>query len=161
MLSAVKQKIETARQNGLKIILVTGVFDILHQEHLAFLEKAKALGYLFVAIESDPRVRQIKGDGRPVNSAEKRQHNLEATGIMDQVVILPESFGAPEVRQQFLDELKPNVLAVSSHTAHLDKKRAMMEAIGGTLEIVHQHNPNVSTTQLLMAQKENDANSVS
>jgi len=54
---------------GKKIVLATGFFDLLHQEHINFLTKAKVVGdILIVAVESDERARALKGEGRPVKS---------------------------------------------------------------------------------------------
>ena len=143
-------QIKAAKEQGQTIVLVTGVFDLLHQEHQIFLTKAKQAGdYLVVAVESDARVRAIKGADRPINTADHRVAAIEALQVADAVFVLPTDFDRPEVRQQLLLELQPDVLAVSSHTAHLDVKRKMMAAIGGQVKIVHQHNPAISTTILL------------
>lgn len=130
-------------------VLVTGVFDILHQEHIAFLKKAAALGSLYVGLESDVRVRKIKGAGRPIHSQSVRQQNLEQLGIAEQVFILPEAFDDATQRLKFLRQLQPTVLAVSSHTLHLENKASLMQAIGGRVEVLHQHNPEISTTKIL------------
>ena len=62
----------------MKKILVTGVFDLLHQEHINFLTKAKAVGdILVVGLETDTRVKQLKGFNRPINSTKDRLQNLE------------------------------------------------------------------------------------
>lgn len=130
-------------------ILATGVFDILHQEHVNFLTKAKELGELVVGIESDVRVRKIKGEGRPINRQEIRKANLEALQIADEVFILPEAFDSPDTRLRLLKDLAPDVLAVSANTPHLENKARLMQEIGGRVEVVHQHNPNISTTQII------------
>lgn len=130
-------------------VLATGVFDILHQEHINFLKKAAQLGPLYIGIESDVRVRKMKGEGRPINSQEVRKKNLEDLKIARQVIILPESFDVPEERLQFLKELRPTVLAVSSHSPHLENKSRLMQSIGGRLQIVHQFNPEFSTTKII------------
>jgi rfaE bifunctional protein nucleotidyltransferase chain/domain len=137
------------------IVLVTGVFDILHQEHTIFLHKAKQLGdFLLVGIESDVRVRAIKGDGRPVNTQSIRAEALRKIADIDEVFILPEEFGSPQAHDQLIAEVRPAFLAVSSHTAHLDKKEAILKKYGGEVKIVHQHNPAVSTTQILAQKKQ-------
>lgn len=149
-----RQQIES--MSGKKIIsmkkkvLVTGVFDVLHQEHSTFLKKAKELGdYLIVGIESDVRVRQMKGAERPVFTQDVRKKSLEALKIADEVFILPEKFSNSEDHLALIKKIKPDYLAVSSHTKHLDKKRAILEQCGGKVVVVHKHNPNISTTQLL------------
>lgn len=136
-----------------KVVLVTGVFDILHQEHHNFLKKAKALGErLIVGIESDVRVRQLKGSGRPIHTQSVRAANVTALGLADEVFILPEAFSKPEHHRALLSQIKPDILAVSSHSPHVDKKQALMQEIGGTVVVAHQHNPKISTTILLQKQ---------
>lgn len=136
------------------LVLVTGVFDILHQEHIAFLQKAKAQGTkLIVGVESDVRVRAMKGDGRPVNSQLVRVANLEKLGIANEVFVLPEQFSKTEEHLALLQKIKPAVLAVSENTPHLESKRKLMAEIGGRVVVVHPHNPNISTTILLAQQK--------
>lgn len=133
-----------------KSVLVTGVFDVLHQEHLVFLERARALGEtLVVGIESDARVQQLKGTARPVHSQAVRKENLEKLGVADEVFVLPEKFDTPADHRKLLAKLRPHVIAVSSHTPHLAEKQQLMQEIGGRVEIVHQHNPAVSSTILL------------
>lgn len=138
--------------DGKTVVLVTGVFDVLHQDHVIFLEKAKELGdVLVVAIESDTRVKQIKGDLRPHFPEETRKKNLDELAIADMVVILPDEFSQTLHHQTFIAQIQPDYLAVSSHTAHLDKKQAIMSLHGGKVVVVHEHNPDESTTQLLFA----------
>ncbi len=136
--------------DGKTVVLVTGVFDVLHQEHLHFLEAAKECGdLLVVALESDARVRQIKGPNRPHFSQVERCEHLVALNIADCVVILPEEFSSSDHHRAVIAQIRPTYLAVSSHTKHLEKKRAILSEYGGTVIVVHDHNPNESTTQIL------------
>lgn len=133
-----------------EVILATGVFDILHKEHINFLQKAKALGgRLIVGIESDVRVRQIKGSTRPINPQSLRVENIEKLGIADTVFVLPEEFSKPEHHRELLRKIRPTILAVSANTPHLESKQQLMQEIGGRVVIVHQHNPAISTTQII------------
>ncbi len=146
------EKAGTAREKGTTIVLATGVFDVLHAEHRRFLERAKAAvdgGILFVGVESDGRVREMKGEGRPINTAADRVAALRADTVADVVFILPESFHKPLDHERLIATLRPRVLAVSSHTKHLDAKRRILEKYDGTVQIVHEHNPAISTTKLL------------
>ncbi len=132
------------------IILVTGVFDLLHSEHVAFLQNAKDLGgRLFVGIESDLRVRKLKGEGRPVQSALERKKALIALKFVDKVFILPNQFETESDHLHLLKFVKPDILAVSSHTPHLDVKRRLMKRVGGKVAVVRNHNPSISTTKIL------------
>lgn len=69
-------------------IFVNGTFDILHTGHLKLLEYAKSLGtHLTVAIDSDDRVRLLKGHERPVNNQQDRQYMLSMIKPVDRVLI--------------------------------------------------------------------------
>jgi len=137
-----------------KLVLVTGVFDVLHQEHRLFLEKAKAAGdNLIVGLESDVRIRQLKGEGRPVNSERTRVENLQNWELADQIFILPDDFSRPEDHRALIHHLRPAVLAVSAHSPHLEVKQRILAEVGSMVSIVHAHNPAMSTTILLQDQK--------
>ena len=70
----------------MKTIFVNGTFDILHPGHVQLLNYARSLGdSLIVAIDSDRRVRELKGDGRPINSEDDRKLMLESLRSVDTV----------------------------------------------------------------------------
>jgi cytidyltransferase-like protein len=141
-----------SREN--KVVLVTGVFDLLHQEHFNFLAKARQAGdILLVGVESDVRVRQLKGEGRPVNSALIRKKNLQRLGLCDLIFVLPDDFSNLAARLKLLKTIKPDILAVSSHSPFLSEKIRMMKQVGGRVVVVHQHNPAISSSKLI-GQKE-------
>lgn len=136
--------------NKMKKVLVTGVFDLLHEEHIKFLKKAKELGdYLIVGLESDVRVKQMKGKQRPVNNQKLRKVNLEKLNIAEEVFVLPEQFNRPEDHENLIEKIRPNFLAVSSHTKYLDKKQEILKKFGGEVVVVHKYNPKISTTKMI------------
>ena len=133
-----------------KIVLVTGCFDILHQAHRQFLDQAKKIGdVLMVGLEGDKRTRKLKGPNRPINTWKVRAQNLASQKVVDFIFPLPEDLDQPQVQSELINQLRPDILAVSSHTLHLDKKRKLMRKYGGQLKIVSLFNPSVSTTKLL------------
>lgn len=72
----------------MKKIFVNGTFDILHRGHLEMLLFARKQGdYLTVAIDSDRRVKEAKGDSRPINDMMERATLLTYLRPVDQVVI--------------------------------------------------------------------------
>ena len=149
--SQLEQLLELRRQRGQTLTLVTGVFDVLHHEHRQFLAKSKVLAdLLVVGLESDRRVRQLKGQDRPLNPAAQRLSNLEKWDLADHLFVLPEDFAQAQVRQALLEKLQPDFLAVSSNTPFLEVKQEMMAAIGGQVVVVHQFNPQISSSQLIV-----------
>jgi D-beta-D-heptose 7-phosphate kinase/D-beta-D-heptose 1-phosphate adenosyltransferase len=69
-------------------IVVNGTFDVIHPGHLALLNYAKSLGdFLIVAIDTDERVKQLKGSSRPINNQNERKLLLENLKAVDEVRI--------------------------------------------------------------------------
>jgi cytidyltransferase-like protein len=132
------------------IVLITGIFDILHSEHKKFLQAAKKQAHtLIVGLESDARVKQLKGLNRPTNFLKTRLQNLTKWGIADYIFPLPEKFHQPHHHQALIKQIKPNILAISSHTPNQPQKKRIIEKHGGQLKIVHPHNPKISSTKLI------------
>jgi D-beta-D-heptose 7-phosphate kinase/D-beta-D-heptose 1-phosphate adenosyltransferase len=72
----------------MKKIIVNGTFDILHVGHIKLLEYAKSLGdHLTVAIDTDRRIKTLKGDKRPINNDFERATMLRALKSVDVVGI--------------------------------------------------------------------------
>lgn len=132
------------------LTLVTGVFDLLHDEHVAFLKKAKKTAdLLLVGLESDKRVKQMKGEDRPINNAGTRVKNLEQLNLADFVFVLPEEFSRPEHHRALIAQIKPNFMAVSSNTAFQEKKAKILAEFGAKLLVVHDYNPAISSSKLV------------
>ena len=72
----------------MKKIWINGCFDILHIVHLRLLEHAKSRGdFLTVGIDSDDRVKELKGKDRPINNEFLRTEMLKAIKWVDNVVV--------------------------------------------------------------------------
>ena len=93
------------------IVLTNGVFDILHKGHIELLKFAKIQGTkLIVAIDSDRRVKELKGDERPINNQEDRRRILETNRYVDEVVI----FDSADELREFYNTLSPDVIVKGS-----------------------------------------------
>ena len=93
------------------IVLTNGVFDILHKGHIELLKFAKIQGTkLIVAIDSDRRVKELKGDERPINNQEDRRKILETNRYVDEVVI----FDYADELREFYNTLSPDVIVKGS-----------------------------------------------
>ncbi len=142
----VKAQMYTWHQQHETVVFVTGVFDILHQEHNNFLHKASQQGNrLIVGLESDQRVTLLKGPTRPVNSITVRLNQINNLDCVSGCFELP-----PVTNWlHFMQELQPDSYCVSSHSPYLETKKSICEQIGIEFKIVHQHNPAISTTKIV------------
>ncbi len=69
-------------------IFINGTFDILHSGHIAMINYAKTLGdSLSIAIDSDTRVKLLKGHTRPINTQQERANLLINLKAVDNVYI--------------------------------------------------------------------------
>jgi rfaE bifunctional protein nucleotidyltransferase chain/domain len=84
-LSGVRDQMERA---GQKLVFTNGCFDLLHAGHVRYLQQARELGHaLAVGLNSDRSVRELKGEGRPINAEDDRAEVVAALGCVDYVVI--------------------------------------------------------------------------
>lgn len=133
-----------------RIVLVTGVFDLLHREHEHLLATAKKVGtVLLVGLESDKRVAQLKGEGRPVNKMKERLRAIAHLNLADYVFALPQNMATKFGREDLIKKIQPHILAVSSSTPNLPEKRRIMDLVAGRVKILIPHDPTISTTSLL------------
>lgn len=78
-------------------VWVNGCFDILHVGHIKLLEYAKyykdsdyikgETNILYVGIDSDKRVKELKGGSRPINNEKDRKKILQSLKFVDKVFI--------------------------------------------------------------------------
>lgn len=121
-----------ARATGARIVFANGCFDVLHVGHVRYLEGAKALGdLLVVAVNSDEQVRNQKGAGRPLMSANERAELVAALEVVDLVTI----FDEPTVTELLLT-LKPDVHAKGTdYTEQTVPEREVVLSYGGRVAI--------------------------
>jgi FAD synthetase len=101
-----------AKQAGKrKVVLASGVFDLLHLGHVRFLEDAKKAGgpdaELIVIIAKDSTVEKIKGK-KPIMSEEQRLSLVKSLKVVDEAVLGYEGLDIGEV----VAKIKPDVIAL-------------------------------------------------
>ncbi len=88
------------------IAFTNGVFDILHEGHIAVLAKAASFAdVLVVGVNSDSSVKKLKGESRPVNTESSRALLLASLIMVDGVIIFNE-----ETPLELIKIIKPDVL---------------------------------------------------
>jgi rfaE bifunctional protein nucleotidyltransferase chain/domain len=144
-LEEARRTVESWRDQGLKIALANGVFDLLHVGHVRYLEAAKKLAdRLVVAVNSDASTRAYKGPNRPVIPEGERAELLRALRCTDLVLIFEE----PDVRA-VIRALKPDIhVKGTDYTAESIPERAEVEAYGGRVAVAGDPKDH-STTELI------------
>jgi len=105
-LPALLQQLKRWRLLNKKIVFTNGVFDILHQGHIASLSEAASHGnILIVGVNADASVKKLKGDSRPVNNQDSRALLLASLTMTDAVVIFDE-----ETPYNLITAVMPDVL---------------------------------------------------
>lgn len=89
-----------------KIVFTNGVFDILHEGHIASLGEAASYGnILIVGVNTDASVKRIKGESRPVNNQQSRTLLLASLLMTDAVVLFDE-----DTPHDLITSIMPDVL---------------------------------------------------
>ena len=93
-------------------VVVNGTFDIIHLGHLRLLQYARSFpnSYVLVLIDSDRRVRQLKGANRPVNTEYERCSMLFALKCVDRV----ETFDTDQELVDLIKGFDPDVMVKGS-----------------------------------------------
>ena len=95
----------------MKKVWLNGCFDVLHHAHFKMIEFASTFGdIVVVGIDSDKRVRELKGDDRPFHSEEERKYNLERIKGVGKVVI----FDSSELLEELIKTYQPDIFVIGS-----------------------------------------------
>lgn len=134
---------------GKKVVLAGGCFDIIHQGHVEFLTRTKALGdILVIFLESDKNIKKIKGKERPLNKQDVRAENLSKLEIVDYIIMLK----TPDTSRYYYNLVKylePDIIAVTAGDPYLEDKKEQAESVGGKVVEVMKRDKKYSTTQMI------------
>jgi FAD synthetase len=103
-----------------KIVLTSGVFDLLHLGHVRFLEEAKKTGgknaELIVIVARDSTVEKRKGK-KPIIPESQRRALVESLKVVDEAILGYEKFNIGKV----IDKIKPDVIALGYDQDGMEK----------------------------------------
>ena len=121
-----------------KVVLASGVFDLLHLGHVKFLEEAKKAGgkdaELIVIIARDSTVEENKGR-KPIMSENQRRALVESLKVVDEAVLGFEKFDLGDV----IERIKPDIIALGYDQADMEK---------GVKEYVDKHKLNIKVIRI-------------
>ena len=91
-------------------IWVNGTFDVLHIGHLRLLQYANSFGDVRVGIDKDIRVKELKGDDRPINNWFDRIEMMRSIKNVESVV----GFSTDEELRNEIKKWNPDIIIVGS-----------------------------------------------
>jgi D-beta-D-heptose 7-phosphate kinase/D-beta-D-heptose 1-phosphate adenosyltransferase len=98
----------------MRVVLTQGVYDLIHEGHAAYLEKARSYGdILIVAVDSDELTKIRKGPKRPIVPQKERVNMLLHLRHVDLVTIKEASHGLGDI----IKLIKPDVMVFSTTTS--------------------------------------------
>lgn len=131
------------------LVLAGGCFDVLHPGHIVFLEQAKRVGdYLGVLLESDEKIRQLKGEGRPVHTQKDRAKILSALTAVDFIVCLPRMENDLAYDKLIL-KIRPDIIAATKGDRAISYKQRTAKKAGAKLIYVTKMIGQHSTSKIL------------
>jgi D-beta-D-heptose 7-phosphate kinase/D-beta-D-heptose 1-phosphate adenosyltransferase len=118
-----KKVVQELKEQGKRIVLTQGVYDLIHEGHALYLAKARSYGdVLFVGVDSDLLTKKRKGPSRPIVPEKERLNMLLHLRHVDIVTLREIKHGLGGLIQL----INPDVLIVSSSTKDFPKKDVAM-----------------------------------
>lgn len=144
------RKVHSWKVVGNTVSFTNGVFDILHEGHIASLSSAaKEADYLIVGVNSDASVKRLKGSERPVNNEHSRALILASMTIVDAVIVFDE-----DTPLRLITTLLPDVI-VKGGDYTLDQIAGAKEIINnGGRVIINPIFEGFSTTTIIQRMKQ-------
>jgi rfaE bifunctional protein nucleotidyltransferase chain/domain len=125
-----------------RVVMASGVFDLLHRGHINLLWRAKSLGdVLVVGVVSDAGTAAYKGRF-PVEIFQQRKLAVEQLGFVD--VVLYQQGTDPS---SLLERIRPDILVHGDDWAHLKEGQATVERLGIDWVLL-PYTEGISTTEL-------------
>ncbi|HEU4974037.1 MAG TPA: adenylyltransferase/cytidyltransferase family protein [Baekduia sp.] len=119
---------------GLRVVLTSGSFDLIHLGHVKYLARAKELGdVLVVGVDSDAKIRRRKGEDRPLVPQEERLEMLAHQRPVDLIYLKDD-----EPRWALIEAVEPDVLVLSEDHSYSEADQHDLLEHVGRIEVVER-----------------------
>jgi len=126
-------------------IWVNGCFDILHTGHIDLLNYAKECGgelnTVIVGIDSDKRIKELKGEKRPINNQYDRKKMLNNLKMVNTVVV----YDTDEELERFILDKGIDFIVVGDHY----KNKTVIGASKSRWGVIYYPTDNRSSTNII------------
>lgn len=114
------------KKDGYKVVLTQGVWDLIHEGHAKYLQKARQLGdVLIVAVDTDEVVKHRKGPNRPIVPEKERVNMISHLKHVD-LIVMKES---KTDHNKLIRTIRPDILVISESTPSNKKDRSFFEEV--------------------------------
>jgi len=117
-------------------VLASGVFDVLHLEHVRYLEEAKKAGgpraKLIVVLARDEMAARMRGTA-PIFSERARLRMVRALKVVDDAMLGPSSDNLDEGIRKTLLKVRPDIIAFGydqQRSSVVSKVKSAMRKLG-------------------------------
>lgn len=134
-LAELEELVKHLKGIGLRVVLTSGSFDLVHLGHVKYLALAKQLGdVLVVGVDSDAKIRARKGPDRPLVPEGERLEMLAHQRPVD-VLFLK---GEEEERWALIKAVRPDVLVLTADHGYSDEDLAALGELVGRIEVIER-----------------------
>lgn len=126
---------EHLRGIGLRIVLTSGSFDLVHLGHVKYLAKAKELGdVLVVGVDGDAKIRARKGADRPMVPQDERLEMLAHQRPVDLIYLKRDE----EPRWDLVKTVRPDVLVLSTDHSYSEQELGQLLELCGEVKVLER-----------------------
>jgi D-beta-D-heptose 7-phosphate kinase/D-beta-D-heptose 1-phosphate adenosyltransferase len=120
---------------GLRVVLTSGSFDLVHLGHVKYLAKAKELGdVLIVGVDSDAKIRRRKGEDRPMVPEAERLEMLAHQRPVDVIFLKADD----EARWALIGAVRPDVLVLSEDHSYDEAEQRQLRDLCGDVAVLER-----------------------
>ncbi|QPJ65293.1 MAG: adenylyltransferase/cytidyltransferase family protein [Candidatus Nitrohelix vancouverensis] len=138
-LQTLAERLEPLQNQGKRIVLCHGCFDLMHPGHIKYFQSAKTMGdILVVTVTPDGFVD--KGPGRPVFNQRLRMDSIAALECVDYVALNQWATAEETIRL-----LKPAIYVkgqefekLEDKTGKIQKEAEVLKEIGAEIRFTHE-----------------------
>ena len=134
-LDQLRAKVQHLKGIGLRIVLTSGSFDLVHLGHVKYLARAKEQGdVLVVGVYSDAKIRRRKGEDRPLVPERERLEMLAHQRPVD-LLYLKEEGGE---RWDLIKAVEPDVLVLTADHSYSDDDLEALKDLCGDIAVIER-----------------------
>jgi D-beta-D-heptose 7-phosphate kinase/D-beta-D-heptose 1-phosphate adenosyltransferase len=134
-LDAMAERVANLKGLGQRIVLTSGSFDLIHLGHVKYLAKAKELGdVLVVGVDSDRKIRQRKGEDRPLVPEQERLEMLAHQRPVDLIFLKDEE----KERWALIKAVEPDVLVLTEDHSYSAEEQARLSELCGDIAVLER-----------------------